>query len=68
MILAIDIGNTNIVLGCVEGKKTYFIERLSTDKAKTELEYAVSLKMYWNCMRFRWSRSKEVSSLPLFRR
>ena len=44
MILAIDIGNTNIVLGCVEGKKTYFIERLSTDKAKTELEYAVSLK------------------------
>ena len=44
MILAIDIGNTNIVLGCVEGKKTYFIERLSTDEAKTELEYAVSLK------------------------
>ena len=44
MILAIDICNTNIVLGCVEGKKTYFIERLSTDKAKTELEYAVSLK------------------------
>ena len=44
MILAIDIGKTNIVLGCVEGKKTYFIERLSTDKAKTELEYAVSLK------------------------
>ena len=28
----------------LEGKKTYFIERLSTDKAKTELEYAVSLK------------------------
>ena len=25
-------------------EKTYFIERLSTDKAKTELEYAVSLK------------------------
>ena len=44
MILAIDIGNTNIVLGCVEGKKTFFIERLSTDKAKTELEYAVDLK------------------------
>ena len=44
MILAIDRGNTNFVLGCVEGKKTFFIERLSTDKAKTELEYAVSLK------------------------
>lgn len=68
MILAIDIGNTNIVLGCVEGKKTYFIERLSTDKAKTELEYAVSLKNVLELYEIRWSRSKEVSSLPLFRR
>mgnify|MGYP000520799732 CR=1 FL=1 len=38
MILAIDIGNTNIVLGCIEGKRIRFIERLSTDKGKTELE------------------------------
>lgn len=44
MILAIDIGNTNIVLGCIEGKRTRFIERLSTDKGKTELEYAIHLK------------------------
>ena len=27
MILAIDIGNTNIVVGCIEEKKIYFIER-----------------------------------------
>ena len=44
MILAIDIGNTNIVLGCIEGKRIRFIERLSTDKGKTELEYAIHLK------------------------
>ena len=31
MILAIDIGNTNIVLGCVDNQKTYFIERLATN-------------------------------------
>ena len=30
MILAIDVGNTNIVVGCIDDLKTYFIERLST--------------------------------------
>ncbi len=45
MILTIDIGNTNIVLGCLDDQKTYFIERLSTVKTKTELEYAVDLKV-----------------------
>lgn len=44
MILAIDIGNTNIVVGCIDEKKTYFIERISTDRSKTELEYAIMLK------------------------
>ena len=44
MILAIDIGNTNIVVGCIYREKTYFIERLSTVRTKTELEYAVDLK------------------------
>ena len=44
MILAIDIGNTNIVIGGIDGKKTYFIERLSTVRTKTELEYAVDIK------------------------
>ena len=44
MILAIDVGNTNIVVGCIDDRKTYFIERLSTNRTKTELEYAVDLK------------------------
>lgn len=44
MILAIDVGNTNIVVGCIYDRKTYFIERLSTNRTKTELEYAVDLK------------------------
>ena len=45
MILAIDVGNTNIVVGCIDDLKTYFIERLSTNRTKTELEYAVDLKI-----------------------
>lgn len=45
MILAIDIGNTNIVIGCMDGEKRYFTERLSTDKTKTNTEYAIDIRM-----------------------
>lgn len=44
MILAIDMGNTNIVIGCIDDERTYFVERLSTDKSKTALEYAIGFK------------------------
>ena len=44
MILAIDIGNTNIVLGCMDEGKCVFVERLSTVRTKTELEYAIDIK------------------------
>lgn len=44
MILTIDIGNTNIVIGCIDQEKTHFIERLSTVRTKTELEYAIDIK------------------------
>ena len=44
MILAIDMGNTNIVIGCIDRDKCLFVERLSTVRTKTELEYAVDLK------------------------
>ncbi len=44
MILAIDMGNTNIVIGCIDDEKTYFVERLSTDKSKTALEYSIGFK------------------------
>ena len=42
MILAIDIGNTNIVVGCCEEEKIHFMERLTTNHNATELEYAIS--------------------------
>lgn len=44
MVFAIDIGNTNIVIGCFEDKKVIFTERLSTKKTSTMLEYAISFK------------------------
>ena len=44
MILAIDIGNTNIVMGCIRDRKILFTERISTDLSKTDLEHAISIK------------------------
>ena len=44
MILAIDVGNTNVVLGCIRDKKILFIERISTDRNKTAAEYAIMIK------------------------
>lgn len=41
MILAIDVGNTNIVFGGIENSVSSFVTRLNTDKKKTEDEYAV---------------------------
>lgn len=44
MILAIDIGNTNIVLGGFVGEETSFVARIATDTKKTEDEYAAVIR------------------------
>ena len=44
MILTLDMGNSNIVIGGIDEKNTYFMERITTDTRKTDLEYAVSIK------------------------
>lgn len=44
MILAVDIGNTNIVLGCIENDETLFEARMATDLIKTSDQYCAELK------------------------
>lgn len=44
MILAVDIGNSNIVLGGMEGQTIVFEARIRTDATKTSDEYCVDLK------------------------
>lgn len=44
MILTADIGNTNITLGIFQDDDIIFISRLSTDRRRTESQYAVELK------------------------
>lgn len=46
MLLAIDVGNTNIVLGCFdENNQILFRERLSTNQSATALEYVSGIRM-----------------------
>ena len=35
MLLALDVGNTNICIGCIKGEEILFTGRLSTDHSKT---------------------------------
>lgn len=44
MILAIDVGNSNIKIGCLRGGELSQVFRMATDHLKTEDEYAVDLK------------------------
>lgn len=44
MILAIDVGNTNIVIGCCKDGRILFSDRISTDHFATSLEYAAIFK------------------------
>ena len=45
MILAVDIGNSNIVIGGIDGSRIAFEARLRTDATKTSDEYCIDLKM-----------------------
>ena len=44
MILALDIGNTNITLGCFNEDKLLFISRGATDPSRMEDQYALELR------------------------
>lgn len=48
MILAIDVGNTNIVLGCIEQGEILHVVRVHTNLQATAAEYAISLKQLLN--------------------
>ncbi|MBR2404747.1 MAG: type III pantothenate kinase [Clostridia bacterium] len=44
MLLTIDIGNTNIVLGGFNGDELTFVARIATNAVKTEDEYATKIR------------------------
>ena len=44
MLLAIDIGNTNLVIGCMENDNILFKARIATDRLRTSDQYGVEIK------------------------
>lgn len=44
MILALDIGNTNITIGVYDGQVLKFVSRMATDRARMEDQYAIELR------------------------
>lgn len=44
MLLAIDIGNTNLVIGCFQGDDLKFKARIATDYSRTSDQYGVEIK------------------------
>lgn len=46
MILAIDVGNTNIVLGVLDSEKLVCSGRLSTNVNETDIEYSMKIKTF----------------------
>ena len=44
MLLAIDIGNTNLVIGCFENDEIKFKARIATDRTRTSDQYGVEIK------------------------
>ena len=48
MIIAVDIGNSNIVIGGIQDDQILFEARLRTDATKTSDEYSIDLKMIFD--------------------
>lgn len=46
MLLAVDVGNTNIVLGVLDNEKMVCSGRLSTNVNETEIEYSMKIKTF----------------------
>lgn len=43
MLLALDIGNTNITIGVFKGDRLLFVSRMATDSSRMEDQYAIEL-------------------------
>ena len=60
MILVLDVGNTNIVLGIFEGKKLVRSWRVSTDKDKTADEYDIQMRVLFQYSNIKYDNIKAI--------
>lgn len=52
MVLAVNIGNSHILLGCFQEEKIWFLDRISTKRDATALDYIVLIKTVLELNRF----------------
>lgn len=62
MLLLLDVGNTNIVIGVYKNKKLLIDWRMTTDRSKTADEYAMTLK---NLFDFHELNIKEIKAVAI---
>ena len=60
MLLVIDVGNTNIVAGVLDGKKIASHWRFSTDRSKTADEYGILLRSMFNYTKMPMDEVKDI--------
>lgn len=53
MLLAIDIGNTHIVVGCIENDRILYKARIATDRLRTSDQYGVEIRSMLEANGFR---------------
>ena len=70
MILALDVGNTNICIGCFNEGKILFTGRMSTDHSKTADEYAIGfnsiIRLYGKYSMIKVIRGKVTGDMALY--
>ncbi len=64
MLLAIDIGNTNIVIGGIEDDQIRFEARIATDHIKTSDQYGVEIKNLLDFFGVPLSQVERTASSP----
>ena len=62
LLLAVDVGNSNIVLGVYQGEKLAMDWRISTDRQKTSDEYGMLVK---NLCEFHGINMKDISAVAI---
>ncbi len=60
MILVVDVGNTNIVLGVFEGKKLIQSWRISTNKDKTADEYGIQIRVLFQYSNIKYEKIEAI--------
>ena len=64
MLLALDVGNTNITLGVFRGTDLLFVSRMASDTSRMEDQYAIEMQEILHLYGVRREEIRERCSVP----